>query len=73
MKRYKPLFEDTKESLNATIEKAKLEIKQQQITLANLDTSKPNASDRKKSIADTISKQKEIISSTQAKIKELGK
>ena len=73
MKRYKPLFEDTKESLQATIEKAKLEIKQQQITLANLDTSKPNASDRKKSIADTISKQKEIISSTQAKIKELGK
>ena len=73
MRRYKPLFEDTKESLNATIEKAKLEIKQQQITLANLDTSKPNASDRKKSIADTISKQKEIISSTQAKIKELGK
>jgi hypothetical protein len=73
MKRYKPLFEETKESLNATIEKAKLEIKQQQITLANLDTSKPNASDRKKSIADTISKQKEIISSTQAKIKELGK
>ena len=72
MKRYKPLFEYTKESLNATIEKAKLEIKQQQITLANLDTSKPNASDRKKSIADTIAKQKEIISSTQAKIKELG-
>jgi len=73
MKRYKPLFEETKESLNATIEKAKLEIKQQQITLANLDTSKPNTSDRKKSIADTIAKQKEIISSTQAKIKELGK
>jgi len=73
MKRYKPLFEDTKESLQATIEKAKLEIKQQQITLANLDTSKPNTSDRKKSIADTIAKQKEIISSTQAKIKELGK
>jgi hypothetical protein len=73
MKRYKPLFEETEDSLKATIEKAKLEIKQQQITLANLDTSKPNASDRKKSIADTISKQKEIISSTQAKIKELGK
>jgi len=73
MKRYKPLFEETEDSLKATIEKAKLEIKQQQITLANLDTSKPNASDRKKSIADTISKQKEIISSTQAKIKDLGK
>jgi len=73
MKRYKPLFEETEDSLKAKIEKAKLEIKQQQITLANLDTSKPNASDRKKSIADTISKQKEIISSTQAKIKELGK
>ena len=73
MRRYKPLFEETKESLNSKIEKAELEIKQQKINLDNLDASKSNASDRKKSINDIIAKQKELISATQEKIKTLGK
>jgi uncharacterized coiled-coil protein SlyX len=73
MRRYKRLFEETKEELNAKIEKARLEIKQQQISLENLDTSKQGAFDRKSSIADTIAKQKEIISTAQEKLRTLGK
>lgn len=73
MKRYKPLFEEIKEELNSKIEKARLEIEQQKISLEHVDNSKPGASDKKKSINDAIATQKEIISKAQEKIKNIGK
>jgi hypothetical protein len=72
MKRYIPLFEETKESLNATIKKARLEIQQQKISLQNIDNTKPEASDRKQSINDIITQQKEIIARAKEKIKNIG-